>query len=252
MDGGVAADRDEIKGRNMWLVWTGGNDRFWDALIQDTFGTLDLLKTISSHPACSSAATTAGRISALVNEPCFEKPTGPDPKRFGLWLDQRRADCPPDPFAERDKYPGVKIGARGSDGAGRLLLRLRRPASSGCGCFPIRTSTRRPRKRWDPEALLQRPELLQRQGPGAAVSRRHVVRLLPCRAEPDQSAGRSGKSEVGESEFDRRRAVLLGRPALRLERGPTQLHLPAVSHLRARARSIPRWSRPTTSTIRAR
>ena len=30
MDGGVALTPDEIKGRNMWLVWTGGNDRFWD------------------------------------------------------------------------------------------------------------------------------------------------------------------------------------------------------------------------------
>ena len=32
MDGGVALTADEIKGRNTWIVWTGGNDRFWDAL----------------------------------------------------------------------------------------------------------------------------------------------------------------------------------------------------------------------------
>jgi hypothetical protein len=31
MDGGIALDADEVKGRNMWLVWTGGNDRFWDS-----------------------------------------------------------------------------------------------------------------------------------------------------------------------------------------------------------------------------
>ena len=31
MDNGVALTPDEVKGRNMWLVWTGGNDRFWDA-----------------------------------------------------------------------------------------------------------------------------------------------------------------------------------------------------------------------------
>src|SRR5262249_60673946 len=49
----------------------------------------------------------------LVNEPCFEKATGPDPQRFGLWLDRRRADCPPDPFENERKYPGVAIGARG-------------------------------------------------------------------------------------------------------------------------------------------
>jgi len=27
MDGGVQLTADEVKGRNMWLVWTGGNDR---------------------------------------------------------------------------------------------------------------------------------------------------------------------------------------------------------------------------------
>jgi len=28
MDNGVALSPEEIKGRNMWLVWSGGNDRF--------------------------------------------------------------------------------------------------------------------------------------------------------------------------------------------------------------------------------
>ena len=48
-----------------------------------------------------------------MNEPCFDKPTGPDPDHFGLWLDKRRADCAPDPFADAKKYPGAAIGARG-------------------------------------------------------------------------------------------------------------------------------------------
>ncbi|MGD9511359.1 MAG: hypothetical protein AB7X49_22710, partial [Geminicoccaceae bacterium] len=30
MDNGLELSADEIKGRNMWLLWTGGNDRFWD------------------------------------------------------------------------------------------------------------------------------------------------------------------------------------------------------------------------------
>jgi hypothetical protein len=29
MDGAVKLDPAEIAGRNMWLVWSGGNDRFW-------------------------------------------------------------------------------------------------------------------------------------------------------------------------------------------------------------------------------
>src|SRR5262249_30689817 len=30
MDNGIPLSADEVQGRNMWLVWTGGNDRFWD------------------------------------------------------------------------------------------------------------------------------------------------------------------------------------------------------------------------------
>src|SRR5262249_16183607 len=32
MDHGVSLSPEEIRGRNMWLVWTGGNDRFWDKI----------------------------------------------------------------------------------------------------------------------------------------------------------------------------------------------------------------------------
>lgn len=49
----------------------------------------------------------------LVNEPCFEKATGPDKDRFGLWLDHRGPGCPPDPFENEANYPGVVTGARG-------------------------------------------------------------------------------------------------------------------------------------------
>jgi GMC oxidoreductase len=32
MDGGVPLSPEEVKGRNTWIVWSGGNDRFWDEL----------------------------------------------------------------------------------------------------------------------------------------------------------------------------------------------------------------------------
>ena len=32
MDDGIKLTPDEIKGRNTWIVWTGGNDRFWDKI----------------------------------------------------------------------------------------------------------------------------------------------------------------------------------------------------------------------------
>src|SRR5215813_12951324 len=50
MDGGIALTPDEVKGRNMWMVWTGGNDRLWDELTNLTYGEFDLLKTLSSYP----------------------------------------------------------------------------------------------------------------------------------------------------------------------------------------------------------
>ena len=110
----------EIEGRNMWMVWTGGADRFWDTLTVNSIGSFDLLKTISSHPDPPDPAYAVGygrhnrwRYLGLVNEPCFKKATGPDPNRFGLWLDVRDPACPPDPFANAERYPGIRIGARG-------------------------------------------------------------------------------------------------------------------------------------------
>src|SRR5262245_15265777 len=49
MDSGVQLTPDEVKGRNTWIVWTGGNDRFWDRIGVKATGALDFLKTISSH-----------------------------------------------------------------------------------------------------------------------------------------------------------------------------------------------------------
>jgi hypothetical protein len=113
MDSGVALSPAEVQGRNTWIVWTGGNDRFWDGLTASSFGVFDLLKIISSHPILGFSRANRWSYFGLANEPCFEKATGPDPDRFGLWLDKRRADCPPDPFENDKKYEGVKIGARG-------------------------------------------------------------------------------------------------------------------------------------------
>ncbi len=114
MDNGVALTPDEVQGRNMWLVWTGGNDRFWDGMGKPTLGGFDLLKIVAPPPGKDMDRQQRWYSLGLVNEPCFDPalPDG-DAARFGLRLDMRRADCPPDPFANAQKYPGVKIGARG-------------------------------------------------------------------------------------------------------------------------------------------
>lgn len=113
MDGGIKLSAEEIKGRNNWIVWSGGNDRFWDVISVKSFGALDFLKTISDHPALKGTRDNRWGYFGLINEPCFQKATGPDPSRFGLWLDVRDPNCPADPYADEKKYPGVKIGARG-------------------------------------------------------------------------------------------------------------------------------------------
>jgi len=115
MDGGIPLTPEEIKGRNTWIVWTAGNDRMWDFLVRTSVGNLDFLKTLSSYPGLKASRDNRWEYLGLINEPCFKKPTGPDPKRFGLWLDQRDPNCPPDPFENAQKYPGVKIGARGKN-----------------------------------------------------------------------------------------------------------------------------------------
>jgi hypothetical protein len=165
--------RDEIEGRNMWIVWTGGDDHLWDVLTVSSFGTFDLLKSISSHPAIPYTDPhdkPGGRRKYLygygrhnrfyylgvVNEPCFVEATGPDPRHFGLWLDQRDPKCPPDPFADEKKYPGVKIGARGKtvpvgsyygEPTGIVGLRL----------FPNPDFDEKARERWSAERFYNDP-----------------------------------------------------------------------------------------------
>ena len=157
MDGGVALTREEVMGRNMWLVWTGGNDRFWDAAAAISVGSLDFLKTLSSHPSIPYSRDNRFRILGLVNEPCYRKATAPDPDRYGLWLDVRDPSCGPDPFASESKYPGVRIGARGKtmpvgayygEPTGIVGLRL----------FPNPDFDEQARRRWDSERFYRDPD----------------------------------------------------------------------------------------------
>ena len=185
MDGAIALTSDEVKGRNMWIVWTGGDDRLWDTLTVTSVGTFDLLKTVSSYPGLKASRDNRWNYLGLVNEPCFKKPPGPIPTVTACGLTCAIRAALPIPSKTRASIPGVKIGARGKNlpvgsyygyATGIVGLRL----------FPNPDFDEAAAKKWDAEALLHRSQLLQRQEPGAAVSRRHVVRLLPCwtRARP--------------------------------------------------------------------
>ena len=167
MDSGVKLTPAQVVGRNNWVVWTMGNDRLWDVLTDKSVGTFDLLKTVSNHPALKGNRDNRWKYFGLVNEPCFEKATGPDPDRFGLWLDRRKTGpgCPPDPFENEQKYPGVAIGARGKTkglpvgsfygwGTGIVGLRL----------FPNPAFDEKAAAAWNAEDYYTKPEYYQRKG----------------------------------------------------------------------------------------
>jgi hypothetical protein len=191
MDNGVPLSPDEVQGRNMWLIWTGGDDRFWDKVTRNSLATFDLLKVVTSHPSqtyCDGKhcdRDSRWNWMGAINEPCFEKPGAPDRNRFGLWLDVRGKDCAADPFEDENHYPGVKLGARGrtfSDGSklpvgsyfgyatGILGLRL----------FPNPDFDQAAKDKWDPdkyytdENYYNNPDLVRPYRVGMACGFCHV------------------------------------------------------------------------------
>jgi cytochrome c5 len=88
MDAGVQLTPEEIEGRNTWMLWTGGNERFWNLMAQEGYGIIDLLKVIDSRER-SSRFQRLG----LVNEPGFASTAKPD--QHGLYIDQP-VSTPPD------------------------------------------------------------------------------------------------------------------------------------------------------------
>ena len=208
MDGGITLTRDEIQGRNMWLVWTGGNDRFWDGISATSFGTLDFLKTLSSHPAIKDySRDNRFRYLGLVNEPCFIKAKGPDPSRYGLWLDTRDPNCPADPYANASKYPGIEIDSRGKtvpvgsyygEPTGIVGLRL----------FPNPAFDEDARKKWNAERYYRDPayyfsrDLVKPYRVGMSCAFCHVG-PNPVRppADPENPRWENLSSDVGAQYF---------------------------------------------------
>ncbi len=207
MDGGDALSPAEITGRNTWIVWTAGNDRMWDQLSVTSVGALDFLKTVSSHPSLKATRDNRWKWLGLVNEPCFDKPSGPDPKRYGLWLDQRQANCPPDPFENEQKYPGVRIGARGKNipvgsyygyATGIVGLRM----------FPNPDFDEKAEKKWDPvryytdASYYQSRDLIKPYRVGMSCGLCHVgPNPIKPPADPEHPKWENLSSNVGSQYF---------------------------------------------------
>jgi hypothetical protein len=81
MDGGLALSPEEIKGRNTWNLWCGGDEQFWERMSRESFGLIDLLKTIDSRKRGERF-----KEFGLINEPGYKQASKAD--QYGLWIDE--------------------------------------------------------------------------------------------------------------------------------------------------------------------
>jgi hypothetical protein len=81
IDGAIALSDAERKGRNTWLLWTAGDETFWDGMARGGAGIGDLLKAIDSRQRA-----TRFHDGGLINQPDFKAASKPD--QYGLWIDE--------------------------------------------------------------------------------------------------------------------------------------------------------------------
>src|SRR3954469_21731939 len=118
MDYGRPLAPNEVKGRNTWILWTGGDEAFWDYMARYSYGNIDLLKTLDSRHR-----SYRFRYYGLMNEPGFRQATAPD--RYGLWLDT--AGGTEDPCFAKDyheAFPKEQFAQAYGCSSGVLGLRL--------------------------------------------------------------------------------------------------------------------------------
>jgi len=87
----------EVKGRNTWMMWCGGNEAFWDWLANNSYGFMDLLKLVDFRP---DNRWPRFAQAGLVPEPGTRVPDEPD--EFGLWI--RTPVDPSEPRADETIY----------------------------------------------------------------------------------------------------------------------------------------------------
>src|SRR4051812_44138914 len=103
MDGGVALAPEEVKGRNTWNLWCGGDEQFWGRMGRESYGLIDLLKMGDSRKRSARF-----KELGLINQPGYRQAAKPD--EYGLWIDEA-AD--PEPAAIDPKVYGRPTGIMG-------------------------------------------------------------------------------------------------------------------------------------------
>ena len=247
----------------MWLVWSGGNDRFWD---QHDRLHLRRLRPAEGRQLASrrsaTRATTAGTTSAWSTSPASSK-ADRRPTRTGAASGSTCAPRAARPIRSRTRAstpasPSARAASRSATARRSRSARSTAtpPASSACACSRTRPSTRRPPRPGTPSATTPtRATTTARTwcGPYRVGMSCGFCHVGPSPVNPPADPAHP---EVREPQLVGGRAVHVGRPALHLQleqaRGPHELHVPARPHLPAGQRWTPRWSRPTASTTRAR
>jgi len=104
MDGAITVSDAERKGRNTWILWTAGDETFWDTMARDGAGIGDLLRAIDSRQRA-----TRFRDGGMINQPGFTAASKPD--QYGLWIDegQQEPDVDPNVYGRPTGIVGLRL-----------------------------------------------------------------------------------------------------------------------------------------------
>ena len=230
MDGGIALTPDEVKGRNMWIVWTGGDDRLWDKLTNLTFGTFDLLKILSSYPGLKYSRDN--RWNYLGSRQRAVLYQGHRPEPAALWV-MARSCVTRIARPTRSRMPRNTLASPSARAA-----RTSRPdpimdtptGIVGLRLFPNPAFDEAAAKEWDPERFYDDPnyylskELVRPYRVGMSCGFCHVG------PNPEKPPAEPRGAAMGEFELDSRRAIFLGRPHLSVERRSSRISLSRFLH----------------------
>jgi|CZKI01.1.fsa_nt_gi hypothetical protein len=176
MDGGIALSDDEIKGRNTWNLWCGGDEQFWSRMSQESDGLIDLLKTVDSRNRPNRF-----KEMGLINVPGYRQATKPD--EYGLWIDEA---VEPEPSAIDPSVYGRSTGIMG--------FRL----------FPNPDFDEAAKKRWDGQRYYSDPDyavdptLVKPYRVGVSCGACHIA-FNPCNppADPENPKLENLASAIG-------------------------------------------------------
>jgi hypothetical protein len=108
-----ALTAEEIRGRNVWNLWSGDTYLMWDFLAKNGFGTSDLIKIVDSRNRATRFQTFG-----TINQPGFTASSKPD--EYGLFIDTPK---PGDPEGDIDTRYAIDAGTYGRS-SGVVGLRI--------------------------------------------------------------------------------------------------------------------------------